>query len=83
MKVTFAHKDWQSLEEGAVTKTTFFGVQKVWFEPQEGLICLLLQSGWVYEHILERDWSYMVYDDDDVEYTAIDVDGRPKGYFRS
>ena len=86
MQVIFTHKNWQSLEEGAVTKTSFYGVQKVWFEPAEGLLCMLLQSGYVYEHALERDWEYIVMNDttDGVyEYTAVDIDGRPKGYFRS
>jgi hypothetical protein len=84
MKVTFAHKDWKSLEEGAVTKTVFFGVQKIWFDPTEGIISLLLQSGWVYEHELERSWEYSITDnEEDVSAFATEVSGNPRGYFRS
>jgi hypothetical protein len=83
MRVTFARKDWKSCEEGEVTKTTFFGVQKVWFDPTEGIISLLLQSGWIYEHELERSWEYTVLDDEDTEAIATEVSGNPRGYFRS
>jgi len=82
MRAIFAHNDWTQLEEGAVTKTTFFGVQKVWFVPGAGLVSLLLQSGGVYEHALEPDWEYSVIDDtDDIDYLAIDMAGEPKGHF--
>ena len=83
MRVIFTHKDWKSLEEGAVTKTTFYGVQKVWFDPSDGLISLLLQSGYIYEHLLEREWEYLVMDDEeDSDYLAVTTDGKPIGYFR-
>jgi hypothetical protein len=83
MIVVFKHKDWQSVEEGEVTKTTFYGVQKVWFDPTEGMISLLLQSGWVYEHLLEREWEYQVLNDDGEKMLATEVGGNPRGYFRS
>ena len=85
MRVVFKHRDWSNAPEGEAVKTTFLGVRKVWFEPEEGLICLLLQSGWVYEHELEREWEYAILNDecDDYDYTAVDFDGKPRGYFRS
>jgi hypothetical protein len=81
--VVFKHKDWKAVEEGQVTKTTFYGVQKVWFDPSEGMISLLLQSGWVYEHLLEREWEYQVLNDDGNKALAVEADGNPRGYFRS
>jgi hypothetical protein len=87
MRVVFSHKDWQSLEEGEVTKTTFYGVQKIWFDPSEGMISLLLQSGWVFEHLLEREWEYQVIPEEGgpegEKMLATEVGGNPRGYFRS
>ena len=83
MIVTLSHKDWKQVEEGGVTKTTFYGVKKVWFDPSEGLMSLLLQSGFVYEHELELSWDYAILPEIEDDYLAVDADGQPRGYFRS
>ena len=84
MIVKFNHKDWASTEEGSVVGTTFYGVRKVWFDSSDGIMSLLLQSGWVYEHELETSWEYAVLPEaeDDI-VSAVEVDGSPRGYFRS
>jgi hypothetical protein len=83
MIVKFSHKDWQSLEEGAVASTTFYGVQKAWVDPDDGILSLLLQSGWIYEHELERSWEYAIVAEDSDDYHAVDANEAPRGYFRS
>jgi hypothetical protein len=83
MIVKFSHKDWETVDEGAVVSTTFYGVQKVWVDPAYDLLSLLLQSGWVYEHELENEWEYAIIPEDGDDYIAVDTDEQPRGYFRS
>jgi hypothetical protein len=83
MIVTFEMVDESLAEEGDVTKTTFYGVQKVDLFPENGTIGLLLQSGWYYEHYVEAGWTYHMIDEEiDQEMIAVTADGNPRGIFR-
>ncbi|MHA2068154.1 MAG: hypothetical protein ACXABY_27650 [Candidatus Thorarchaeota archaeon] len=82
MIVTFEHKDWKKLEEAEVTKTTFYGVQAMTLDPDEGLLALKLQSGWIYEHFVQHGWTYTSMPEDGDDYVAVTLDGNPRGTFR-